>query len=140
MRAKTALVALACVLAIAGCSRRQQAAQPAPPSAPAATAPAPSASIPMTPQAPVTAAASCNAVPTRAQVQDALKAAMVQIYGGEESGANFVVTDITPVDCSHLTVAYQLKGASATPEKAPLEKASDGTWSLTLFKKPYPVK
>jgi hypothetical protein len=138
MRAKTVLAALACVLALAGCGRKPQAAQPPQPAS--TMAPAPAATIPMTPQARVTAAASCNDVPSRAQVQEALKNAMVQIYGGEESGANFVVTDITPTDCTHLTVAYQLKGTGATPEKAPLEKGADGTWSLTLFKKPYPVR
>jgi hypothetical protein len=81
--------------------------------------------------------ASCPQPPLKAQVEAALKSAMNQIYGADETGARIAVASMTPTaDCKTLTVSYKTSGTQAS---APMSYGDDGKWSLQLYKKSYPV-
>ena len=118
------------LLVLAGCGRHpaQQSASQASGSAPAPAAAGKSYSLFST---------VCPQVPGKDQVQNAIKSAMVQIYGTDETSARFTVTRMTPTDCKNLVVAYESPGASANTT---LVYGDDEAWYVTLFGKRYPVR
>jgi hypothetical protein len=137
-RAAVIAVALLSLVALSDCGRKPQVqpqAQPRPQSVPSETAPpAPQ------PQASGGGlfSSSCPTPPAKVQVEAALKSALNQIYGGDETGARVTVASMTPgADCKTLTVSYKTSGTLAS---APMSVGEDGQWSVTLYKKAYPVK
>jgi hypothetical protein len=88
----------------------------------------------------VTAASDCpSAAPDKSAVGRAIKAAMLQIYGADESGMQFTVTALAQTeDCKHYTVTYHAGGSA--PSAVPLIYGDDSRWYLTLYKKPYAVE
>ncbi|HEX4860992.1 MAG TPA: hypothetical protein VFV07_07125 [Rhizomicrobium sp.] len=135
-RAIAAALAFLSLVALSDCGRKPQVQQPQQ-SAPGQTgAPAPA------PQPQSSGgglfSSSCPQPPLKAQVEAALKSAMNQIYGGDETGARITVVSMTPTaDCKTLTVAYKTSGTQAS---APMSNGDDGKWSLLLYKKSYPVQ
>jgi predicted small lipoprotein YifL len=129
-------IALMSLVALSDCGRKPQVQQPQAQKQQSETAPpAPQ------PQAPSSGgglfSASCPQPPSRAQVEAALKSAMNQIYGADETGARITVVSMTPAaDCKTQSVTYKTSGTQAT---APMSYGDDGKWSVTLYKKTYPV-
>ena len=136
-RAAVIAFALLSLAALSDCGRKPQIQQQAQPqqtgsSQPTAPAPAPQQS------SGGLFSSSCPQPPLKSQVENALKSAMTQIYGADETGAHYAVVSMTPTaDCKTLTVAYK---ASSAPASAPMTYGDDGKWSLTLYKKTYPVQ
>ncbi|HWA92550.1 MAG TPA: hypothetical protein VG889_21140 [Rhizomicrobium sp.] len=133
---RRALTTLLCVVALAGCGRKNEQQAQQPPSSSAFES-VPTEKTQTQPQSSGGLfSSSCPTLPAKVQVEAGIKAAMVAIYGPDESTMRFVVTAITPgSDCKTATVAY--KGAG-TPSTAPMSHDGD-KWSVTLFNKPYPV-
>ena len=135
MRRATAIaLAFLSLVALSDCGRKPQVQQPqqSAPGQSAAPAPAPQPS-----SGGGLFSASCPQPPLKAQVEAALKSAMNQIYGADETGARIAVVSMTPTaDCKTLTVSYKTSGTQAN---APMSYGDDGKWSLQLYKKSYPV-
>jgi hypothetical protein len=136
---RVAVLALALVslVALSDCGRKPQVQ----PQAPQQSAPGETAPPAPQPQAPSSGgglfSSSCPQPPSRAQVEAALKSAMNQIYGADETGARISVVSMTPAaDCKTQNVTYKTSGTQAT---APMSYGDDGKWSVTLYKKAYPV-
>jgi glucose/arabinose dehydrogenase len=136
---KSLAIALVCVSLFA-CGRKhadqQQQQAPAEQSAPA---PQDSSSVPAPqPSSSEALSASCPQAPLKSQVESAIKAALNQIYGGDEGAAKVSVTAISPSsDCKTITVTYKTSGTSQT---VPLVYGDDDKWTVTLFKKQYQVQ
>ncbi len=134
--ALTTRIALVClsVLALSGCGRKP--ARVPTNQAPASSAASETAAAP----AKTTSlfSADCPVAPLKSAVQDALKSAMVQIYGTDEAPVRFVVSDMAPAaDCKNMVVHYL---ASGTKSVAPLAYDDDGKWYVTLYAKHYAVR
>ena len=136
-RAATIALAFLSLAALSGCGRKHPQTQE-PQAQPQQSAPAETA-----PPAPQPSSggglfsSSCPQPPAKAHVEAALKSAMNQIYGADETGARITVVSMTPAaDCKTLTVSYKTSGTQAS---APLAYGDDGKWSLQLYKKSYPV-
>jgi hypothetical protein len=137
------VIALACV-SLAACGRKHadQQQQPQAPTEQTVPASPDTSSVPAPQPQPSgggeTLSAACPQAPLKSQVESAIKAALNQIYGGDEGTAKVSVTAISPSsDCKTITVTYKTGG---TTETAPLTYGDDGKWAVTLFKKPYPVQ
>ena len=127
------VLAIATVVALAGCGRHEQKAaggqQAA--GAPSNAAPAQDFSPASTP--------ACPPLPDAATFSRSIQAAMMQIYGPDNAGTRYNVKDVkTGADCEHATLLYLANGTTPQPTEA--HKVSDGTWYVTLYKKDYPVR
>lgn len=139
---RVAAIALVLVslVALSDCGRKPQVQQPQ--AQPQQSAPGETAPPAPQPQAPSSGgglfSSSCPQPPSRARVEAALKSAMNQIYGADETGARIAVVSMTPAaDCKTQNVTYKTSGTQAT---APMSYGDDGKWSVTLYKKAYPVQ
>jgi len=80
----------------------------------------------------------CSPPPGAAAFAKAIAAAMVQIYGTDEAGVSYAVSQVTPEGCGRAGVVYAAKGSA--PQHAEASHDASGTWYVTLFGKPYPVQ